>query len=166
MNKIARLCTRDRFSSFAPANFTDARENVRDRLLFPVMMNACPGPWFHLEQPAPDGGRDTERRRNRGTALGARRLRCCPIELRRADDVDCSRRAHGVPHQFGWLFNRGVRQRLTGQPLNWRLVVGVELGRTSLPTRGSFLQCLPRLARQRFRTGRLICPAVLRPDFD
>src|SRR3984957_782544 len=70
VNEIARLCTRDRFSSFAPANFTDTRENVRDRLLFPVMMNACPGPWFHLEQPAPDGRRDTEGRRDRGTTLG------------------------------------------------------------------------------------------------
>src|ERR1700744_2931204 len=44
-----------------------------------------------------------------------------------------------------------ARQRLTGQQLNWRLVVGFELGRTSQPTRGSFLQCLPRLARRRCR---------------
>ena len=64
MNKISGLYTRDRFSSFAPANLADARKNVRDRLLFPVMMNACSGPWFDLEQAAPDRGRDTERRRD------------------------------------------------------------------------------------------------------
>ena len=101
MNKIAGSCTCDRFASFAPADFADARKNIRDRVLFPVMMNSRPGPWFYLEHPAPDGGRDTERRRDRGTTLGTRRLRGCPIELRRSDDMDCSRRAHGVPHQFG-----------------------------------------------------------------
>ena len=34
MNKNSGLCTRDRFSSFAPSNLADARKNVRDRLLF------------------------------------------------------------------------------------------------------------------------------------
>jgi hypothetical protein len=76
MNKISGLCTRDRFSSFAPANLADARKNVRDGFLFPVMMYSRPGPWFHFEQPAPDGRRNTECRRNRGTTLGARSLRC------------------------------------------------------------------------------------------
>src|ERR1700684_46932 len=42
MNKLSGLCKRDRFSSFAPANLADARKNVRDRLLFPVMMNSRP----------------------------------------------------------------------------------------------------------------------------
>jgi hypothetical protein len=76
MDKISGLCSCDRFSSFAPANLADARKNVRDRLLFPVMMNSRPGSWFHFEQSAPDRRRNTERRRNRGTTLGARRLRC------------------------------------------------------------------------------------------
>jgi hypothetical protein len=79
MNKISGLCTRDGLSSFSPANLADARKNVRDRLLFPVMMNSRQGSWFHFEQPAPDGRRNTEPRRDRGTTLGARRLRCCPI---------------------------------------------------------------------------------------
>jgi hypothetical protein len=132
MNKIAGPCTRDRFSSLAPANFADARKNVRDRLLFSVMMNSCPGPRFHLEQPAPDGGRDTERRRDRGTTLGTRRLRCCQIELRRPDDVDCSRRAHGVPYQFGSsIFNRGIMQWLIAEPVNCGLVLRVELRRSA-----------------------------------
>jgi hypothetical protein len=43
MNKISGLCTRDRFSSFAPANLADARKKVRDRLLFPVMPVRDPG---------------------------------------------------------------------------------------------------------------------------
>ena len=76
VDKISGLCTRDRFSSFAPANLTDARKNVCDRLLFPVMVNSRPGSWVHLEQAAPDRRRNTERRRDRGTTLGARRLRC------------------------------------------------------------------------------------------
>ena len=55
MNEISGLCTRNQFSSFAPANFADARKNVRDRLLFAVMMNARPGSRFNFEQPTPDG---------------------------------------------------------------------------------------------------------------
>jgi hypothetical protein len=42
MNKIAGLCTCDGLSSLSPANLADARKNVRDRLLFPVMMNSGP----------------------------------------------------------------------------------------------------------------------------
>jgi hypothetical protein len=91
MDKISGLCVRDRFSSFTPAHLADVRENVRDRLLFSVMMNSRPGSWFHFKQPAPDGRRNTERRRYRGTTLRARSLRCCPIESSRADDVDRGR---------------------------------------------------------------------------
>ena len=76
MDKISSLSASDRFSSFAPANLADAQKDVRDRLLFPVMMNSRPGSWFHFKQPAPDGRRNTERRRNRGTTIGARSLRC------------------------------------------------------------------------------------------
>jgi hypothetical protein len=102
MNKISGLCTRDRFSSFAPTDLADARKNVRDGLLFPVMMNSRPGSWFHFKQPAPDGRRNTERRCNRRSTLGTGRLCGSPIELARANDVNCSGRAHGVPDQFGF----------------------------------------------------------------
>src|SRR5436190_23156574 len=49
MNEIAGLCTRNRFSSFAPADFADAGEDVGDRLLLAVMVNAGPGSWSYLE---------------------------------------------------------------------------------------------------------------------
>jgi len=67
---------RDRFASLAPADLTDAGENVGDRLLFAVMMNPRSGAWCHLEQATPNGRCDTERRRDSGAAFGARRLRC------------------------------------------------------------------------------------------
>ena len=97
MNEIARRRTRDRFSSRTPADVAGSRENVCDRLLFSVMVNARARSRFDHEQATPDRRRDTERRRDRGEAFGPRRLRRSLIEFSRADDVYGSRRAHGIP---------------------------------------------------------------------
>src|SRR6266481_1813835 len=97
MNEIASLCTRDRFTSFAPADLANAGEDVGDGLLLSMMMNSRTGSRLHLEQSAPDRRGDAERRRDGRAPFGARRLRRSRIEFSRADDVDCSRRTHGVP---------------------------------------------------------------------
>jgi hypothetical protein len=78
MNKISGLYTRDRFSSFAPANLADARKNVRDRLLFPVMMNSRPDPGSTSNSPPqmadaiPSAGAIAARRSEPGVCAVAR----------------------------------------------------------------------------------------------
>src|ERR1700730_9691792 len=100
MYEIDGLCTRDRSSCVAPADFADAREDVGDRLLFSVMMYSGPESRSHLEQTAPDGRCNTERRCDSDATLRARSLRRFLVEFSRADDVDCGR-AHGIPGQVG-----------------------------------------------------------------
>ena len=97
MNEITGLRACREFSSFAPPNFADAGENVGDRLLQSMMVNSCPGSRIDLEQSAPDSRRYAELGSDSRTAYGARRLCRSEIELRRADDVDGSSFAHGVP---------------------------------------------------------------------
>lgn len=97
MNEVSGLRTRDRFSSRTPSYFADAREHVGDRLLVSVMMYSRPRSRLHLEQAAPDSGRDAKRWRDSGATFGAWRLRCSRIELGGADDVNFRRRTHGVP---------------------------------------------------------------------
>ena len=113
MDEIAGFRARSEFASVAPADFADAGENVGDRLLLAVMMNACPRSRRHLEQAAPDRRRNAERRRDGGSALGARRLRRSRIEFGRADDVDCSGGAHDVQISFeiGSHENKGTQFR-------------------------------------------------------
>src|ERR1700730_15722312 len=101
MYEIDGLCTRDRSSCVAPADFADAREDVGDRLLFSVMMYSGPESRSHLEQTAPDGRRNAKHRRDSGAAFGARCLRSVLIEFSRTDDADGGRITHGVPDQFG-----------------------------------------------------------------
>jgi hypothetical protein len=78
MNKISGLYTRDRFSSFAPANLADARKSVRDRLLFPVMMNSRPDPGSTSNRPLqmadaiPSAGAIAARRSEPGVCAVAR----------------------------------------------------------------------------------------------
>jgi hypothetical protein len=90
MNKISGLYTRDRFSSFAPANLADARKNVRDRLLFPVMMNSRPDPGSTSNRPPqmadaiPSAGASREARQR----LTGEPVNCdlvLRVELRRRD---------------------------------------------------------------------------------
>lgn len=69
MNEIAGACTRDRFASFAPADFADAGEDVSDRLLLSMMMDSRPRSRLHLEQSAPDGRCNAERRRDGGATF-------------------------------------------------------------------------------------------------
>jgi hypothetical protein len=75
MNKISGLCTRDRFSSFAPANLA---KNVRDRLLFPAMMNSRPDPGSTSNSPPqmgdaiPSAGAIAARRSEPGVCAVAR----------------------------------------------------------------------------------------------
>ena len=78
MNKISGLCACHQFSSFAPANLAEAGKNVRDRLLFPVVMDSCPGSGFHFEQSAqmadaiPSAGAIAARRSEPGVCAVAR----------------------------------------------------------------------------------------------
>src|SRR5258708_7258854 len=70
MNEVASLRAPYEFSSCAPAHFTDAGENIGDRLLLSMMMNSRLRFWFHLKQAAPDRRSDAKRRRDRRAAFG------------------------------------------------------------------------------------------------
>src|SRR6267154_3543 len=101
VNEVAGLRVRYEFTSCTPANLADAGEHIGDRLLLSMMVNSGPRSRFDLEQAAPDGKSNAQRRCDSLATFGARRLRGSEVEFRWADDVDCSRRAHGVPNQFG-----------------------------------------------------------------
>src|SRR5882724_12159130 len=101
MNEVAGLPVRYEFTSCTPANLADAGQHISDRLLFSMMVNSGPRSRFNLEQAAPDGRSNAQRRCDSLATFGARRLCGAQIEFSRADDVDCSKRAHGVPDQFG-----------------------------------------------------------------
>src|SRR5438270_12786737 len=58
MNEIAGLRTRDRVSSLAPADFADAGEDIGDRLLLSMMMDARARSRRYLEQAAPNCRRE------------------------------------------------------------------------------------------------------------
>ena len=53
------------FAPRAPADFADARQDICDRLLLSMMMDARTGSWFDLEQSAPQRRLDSELRRDR-----------------------------------------------------------------------------------------------------
>jgi hypothetical protein len=109
-------------SAFPPAYFADARQDVGDCLLLSMTMNASPPrPRFNLEQAAPDGRGDTERRRDSSTTFGVRRLRCPRVELSRAGDMDGGRKVHGRPDP--WILNEKGSRRLIGRRLNWSLTI-------------------------------------------
>ena len=99
MNEIAGLCTRDRFSSLAPADFADAGKDVGDRLLLAVMVNPGLRSRLDLEQASPESRTDTECGGDSRAAFGTRRLRSSALELLGTDDVDC-REIHDIPDQF------------------------------------------------------------------
>src|ERR1700731_4305664 len=79
VNEIAGLCACDRFALYPPAYFAGAGEDVGDRLLLAMVMNARPRSRCDLEQAAPDGRSDTKCRRDGGATFGAGRLCGSPI---------------------------------------------------------------------------------------
>jgi hypothetical protein len=80
MDEIASVRAGAVFTSRAPADLADARQNIGNRLLFAVMVDARASSGPDLEQPAPHLRWDAELRRDCGEAHGARGLRRFWIE--------------------------------------------------------------------------------------
>src|SRR5437868_14910568 len=74
MDEIAGFRARSVFAPRAPADFADAQQDIGDRLLLSMMMDARTGSRFDLEQPAPQRRLDAKLRCDRGQAHGAWRL--------------------------------------------------------------------------------------------
>src|SRR5258708_23466954 len=87
MDEIAGFRARRIFAPGAPADFADARQDIGDRLLLSMMMDARTGSRLDLEQPAPQGRLDAELRCDRGQAHGAWRLCSSPVDSVRADNA-------------------------------------------------------------------------------
>jgi hypothetical protein len=66
MDEIAGFRARGVFAPRAPADFAGAGQDIGDRLLLSMMMDACTGSRLDLEQPAPQRRLDAELRRDRG----------------------------------------------------------------------------------------------------
>jgi hypothetical protein len=88
MDEIAGFRARNAFTPRAPADFADARQDIGNRLLLSMMMDARTGSRLDLEQPAPQRRLDAELRRYRGQAHGARRLCRSWVKSGRADNAN------------------------------------------------------------------------------
>ena len=88
MNEIAGFRSRREFTPHSPADFTDARQDIGDRLLLSMMMNSRAGARSHLEQSAPQHRLDAELWRDRRQAHRSWRLRRSLIESGRTDNAD------------------------------------------------------------------------------
>src|ERR1700730_7431731 len=88
MDKIAGFRRRRTFSPRAPADFANARQDVGDRLLLAMMVNARAGSRLDLEQDAPQRRVDAELWRDCCLAYGAWRLCRSLVEPGRADNAD------------------------------------------------------------------------------
>src|SRR5882757_9195440 len=88
VNEIAGLRARSVFAPRAPTDFADARQDICDRLLLSMMMDAGTGSRFDPQQPTPQSRLDAELGCDRGQADGARRLRRSGVESGRADNAN------------------------------------------------------------------------------
>src|SRR5258707_705919 len=88
MDEIAGFRGRGIFAARAPADFANARQDVGDRLLLTMMVNAGAGSRLDLEQAAPQHRVDAELWRDCCLAYGAWRLCRCLVEPGRADNAD------------------------------------------------------------------------------
>ena len=88
MDEIAGFRGRGIFSPHTPADFADARQDVGDRLLLAMMVNARAGSWLDLEQAAPQHRIDAQLWRDSCLAYGTWRLCCCLVKSGRADNAN------------------------------------------------------------------------------
>src|SRR5437660_1900116 len=88
MDEVARLRARNALALRPPPNFADARQNICDRLLLAMMMDAGACLWPDLKKAAPQGRVDTELRRDGSQAQGAGSLCRSGMEFGRAEDLD------------------------------------------------------------------------------
>ncbi len=88
MDEIAGFRGRGIFSPRAPADFANARQDVGDRLLLAMMVNARAGSRLDLEQAAPQHRVDAELWRDCCLAYGAWRLCRSLVEPGRADNAN------------------------------------------------------------------------------
>src|SRR5882724_8998439 len=100
MDEIAGFRARSVFAPRAPADFADARQDIGDRLLLSMMMDARTGSRLDLEQPAPQRRLDAELRCHSGQAHGAWRLCRSRVESGRADNANWGIFGH---HIHEWL---------------------------------------------------------------
>src|SRR6266699_5531853 len=100
MDEIAGFRARSVFAPRAPADFAGAGQDIGDRLLLSMMMDACTGSRLDLEQPAPQRRLDAELRRDRGQAHGAWRLCRSRVESGWADNANGGIFGH---HDHEWL---------------------------------------------------------------
>src|SRR6478672_6725994 len=84
----------------APAYFAGAGQHVDDRLLLPVMVDACSRSRHHFEHAAPDRRIDTHRRGKLPRGVRSLASGRCAVEFSRAHDMDCGSCTHGVPIAF------------------------------------------------------------------
>ena len=103
MDEVAGLCARNVLASRAPTDLADARQDIGDRLLLSVMMDARAGSRRDLKQPAPHCRLHAELGGHCGQAQGARRLCRSRVEFARADNAN------------GWIFGLSDYAR----PLVW-----------------------------------------------
>lgn len=88
MDEIASLRARGVFASRPPAYLADARQDISDRLLLSMMVNAGACSRLDLEQPAPQRRLNAELRGDRRQANGPWRLRRSRVECSRTDDAN------------------------------------------------------------------------------
>src|SRR5437773_4398908 len=114
MDEIAGFRARSVFAPRAPADFADAQQDIGDRLLRSMMMDARTGSRFDLEQPAPQRRFDAELRGDRGQAYGAWRLFRPWVELGRADNANWGILGHHVQRLSEDLVRRWRRRMVGG----------------------------------------------------
>src|SRR5580700_892885 len=88
MDEITGFRARSVFAPRAPADFADARQDIGDRLLLAMMMDARMGSRLDLEQPAPQRRLDAELRCDCRQAHGAWRLCRSQVESGRAHNAN------------------------------------------------------------------------------
>src|SRR5580704_13462801 len=88
MDEITGFRARSVFAPRAPADFANARQDIGDRLLLAMMMDARMGSRLDLEQPAPQRRLDAELRCDCRQAHGARRLCRSQVEFGRTDNAN------------------------------------------------------------------------------
>src|ERR1700722_1872287 len=96
MNEIARACDGAELTALAPPHQALAFQNVGDRVLLAVMMDARAYPRLHAEEPTPDWCLDALMRGDGSQTLRPRRLLRACVELRGRDDADGR---HGGCHE-------------------------------------------------------------------
>ena len=111
MDEVAGLRAGAVFTSRAPADLTEARQNIGNRLLLAVMVDARTSSGPDLEQPAPHLRLDAELRRDCGKAHGAWRLRRSWIECGWADNANARAFSNHIHDAIGRKVDNGRERR-------------------------------------------------------